>query len=153
VKDGIIFSPESVKAQAIREEQAYDGVRISLAGSLNKARVSLQVDIGFGDIVTPAPEMIDYPSLLDLPKPKLRAYSKYSVIAEKVETMVKLGIVNSRMKDFYDVWLLSKLHKFDYKILTQALVNTFQRRETVFPNKSPIALTANFYNDTQKQQQ
>ena len=137
VKDGIIFPPESVKAQTIREEQAYDGVRISLVGSLNKARVPLQVDVGFGDIVTPAPEIIDYPSLLDFPKPKLRAYSKYSVIAEKVEAMVKLGIANSRMKDFYDVWLLSKLHEFDYLTLKQALENTFQRRETNIPKIVP----------------
>lgn len=152
-EDGISFLPESVKAQAIREEQAYDGVRISLTGSLNKARVSLQIDVGFGDIVTPSPEMIDYPSLLDFPKPKLRAYSRYSVIAEKVEAMVKLGIANSRMKDFYDVWLLSKLHEFEYKILEQALENTFRRRETNFPDKPPLALTADFYEDTQKQQQ
>ncbi len=153
VKDGIIFSPESVKAQVIREEQVYDGVRISLVGSLNKARVSLQFDVGFGDIVTPSPEIIEYPSLLDFPKPKLRAYSKYSVIAEKVEAIVKLGIANSRMKDFYDVWLLSKLHEYEYSTLKQSLENTFQQRVTNIPKNRPVALTAEFYGDTQKQQQ
>ena len=153
VKDGILFLPESVKALAIREEQAYDGVGISLSGALNKARVSLQIDVGFGDIVTPSPEMIDYPSLLEFPKPKLRAYSKYSVVAEKVEAMVKLSMANSRMKDFYDVWLLSKLDEFEYEILKQAVQNTFQRRETRIPIKQPVALTAEFYHDSQKQQQ
>lgn len=153
VKDGIVFSSGSIKVQAIREEQAYDGVRISLSGALNKARVSLQIDVGFGDVVTPSPEMIEYPSLLEFPKPKLRAYSRYSVVAEKVEAMVTLGMANSRMKDFYDVWLMSKLHEFEYKILKQALENTFSRRQTKIPDKEPLALTAEFYNDSQKQQQ
>ncbi len=153
VNDGITYSPDSVKAQAIREEQEYDGIRITLSGILNKARVPLQIDIGFGDVVTPSPELIDYPSLLELPKPKLRAYSKYSMVAEKVEAIVKLGMANSRMKDFYDVWLLSKLHDFKYEILSQALKNTFKRRETAIPGKEPFALTEEFYKDPVKKQQ
>lgn len=105
--DGMIYMPESLNAEEIREDQEYDGVRITLIGMLNQARIPLQIDIGFGDAITPAPEQIEYPTLFDAPPPLLKAYPRYTLVAEKVEAMIKLGLANSRMKDFYDIWLLS----------------------------------------------
>ncbi|WP_179953059.1 nucleotidyl transferase AbiEii/AbiGii toxin family protein [Desulfobotulus mexicanus] len=107
--DGMIYLPESLNAEGIRDNQEYDGVRISLVGLLNQARIPLQIDIGFGDAVTPAPEKIEYPTIFDSPPPVLKAYPRYTLVAEKVEAMVRLGMANSRMKDFYDIWLVSKL--------------------------------------------
>jgi hypothetical protein len=128
IDDGISYVPESVKAQVIKEEQEYEGVRIILIGLLKQARIRLQVDVGFGDVITPAPEFIEYPSLLKLPAPQMRAYPRYTLVAEKTETMVRLGIANSRMKDFYDLWILSKLFDFEGSILSQAIANTFKHR-------------------------
>jgi len=115
--DGIEFMPDTVRAAPIREEQAYDGIRVTLVGLLHQARIPLQVDIGFGDDVTPGPERIEFPTLLDAPGPKLLAYPRYTMVAEKLEAMVRLGVANSRMKDFYDVWLLSRLFEFDGRTL------------------------------------
>jgi len=111
--DGMLYLPESLSAEEIREDQAYDGVRITLVGMLNQARIPLQVDIGFGDVITPAPEQVEYPALFDAPPPILNAYPRYTLVAEKLEAMVKLGLANSRMKDFYDIWLLSRLFSFE----------------------------------------
>jgi len=102
-EDGVLFMPETVKAIPIREEQEYDGIRVTLLGMLHQAHIPLQVDIGFGDAITPAPEMVEFPTLLDAPAPQLLAYPRDTMIAEKLEAMVRLGMVNSRMKDFYDV--------------------------------------------------
>lgn len=148
--DGMTYLPESLKAEKIREGQEYDGVRITLVGMLNQARIPLQVDIGFGDAVTPAPEQIEYPTLFDAPPPFLKAYPRYTLVAEKVEAMVKLGLANSRMKDFYDIWLLSRLFSFEGNVLRKALENTFERRRTTFPPSTPFALTPAFYEDPQK---
>lgn len=115
--DGMIYLPDSVKAEAIREDQEYDGVRITLMGKLGNARIPLQIDIGFGDAITPKAENIEYPILLDHPAPHLKAYPRYTLIAEKFEAMVRLGIANSRMKDFFDIWLLSQLFEFDGSVL------------------------------------
>lgn len=127
-EDGMIYLSESVRAEEIREGQDYRGVRITLIGLLNQARIPLQADIGFGDEITPAPESVKYPTLLDAPPPLLKAYPRYTLVAEKVEIMVKLGLANSRMKDFYDVWLLSRLFSFQGNILRKALENTFIRK-------------------------
>ncbi len=118
----------------------------------SKARVCswFQLDIGFGDAVTPAPDEIEYPTLLDGRPPKLKAYPRYTVVAEKMEAMVKLGLANSRTKDFYDVWLLSRLFYFDGQILAQALKNTFDRRSTSLPVTVPTALSPAFSEDAQK---
>ncbi len=151
--DGMIYLPDSLHAEEIREEQDYDGVRITLFGLLHKARIPLQLDIGFGDTITPAPEYIEYPTLFDGPPPLLRAYPRYTLLAEKLEAMVKLGLANSRMKDFYDLWLLSRLFSFDGTILRQALKNTFDRRRTAFPASTPFAFTPAFYEDPQKKAQ
>jgi hypothetical protein len=148
--DGMIYLPESLSAEEIREDREYDGVRITLAGMLNRARIPLQVDIGFGDAITPAPEQIEYPTLFDAPPPLLKAYPRYTLVAEKVEAMVKLGLANSRMKDFYDLWLVSRLFSFEGNVLRNALENTFGRRRTTFPASIPFAFTPAFYADPQK---
>lgn len=148
--DGMIYMPESLNAEEIREDQEYDGVRITLIGMLNQARIPLQVDIGFGDAITPAPEQIEYPTLFNAPPPLLKAYPRYTMVAEKVEAMVKLGLANSRMKDFYDIWLLSRLFSFEGNVLRKALENTFDRRRTTFPASTPFAFTPAFYEDPQK---
>ncbi|MBW2688493.1 MAG: nucleotidyl transferase AbiEii/AbiGii toxin family protein [Deltaproteobacteria bacterium] len=148
--DGMIYLPESLNAVVIRDDQEYDGVRITLVGMLNQARIPLQVDIGFGDAITPAPEQIEYPTLFDAPPPLLKAYPRYTLLAEKVEAMVKLGLANSRMKDFYDIWLISRLFSFEGNVLRKALKNTFDRRRTTFPVSTPFAFTPAFYEDPQK---
>ncbi len=153
IDDGISYVPESVKAQVIKEEQEYKGVRIILTGLLKQARIRLQFDVGFGDVITPAPEFIEYPSLLKLPAPQIRAYPRYTLVAEKTETLVRLGIANSRMKDFYDLWILSKLFDFEGNILSQAIANTFKHRRIKIPDNEPFAFTEEFYLDTQKQLQ
>ena len=151
--DGIEFMPDTVRAVPIREAQEYDGIRVTFVGLLHKARIPLQIDIGFGDAVTPAPERIEFPTLLDAPTPRLLAYPRYTMVAEKLETMVRLGMANSRMKDFYDVWLLSRLFEFDGRTLCEAVCNTFRRRSTPLPDKLPTAFTDEFRKDTQKQTQ
>ena len=149
--DGIEFSSDTVEANPIREEMDYDGIRVLMIGLLHNARIPIQIDIGFGDAVTPEPEMVEFPTLLDAPAPKLKAYPRYTMVAEKFEAMVKLGMANSRMKDFYDVWLLSRLFEFDGSILFEAVSNTFERRSTSYPDGLPVAFTEEFSNDNQKQ--
>ena len=149
--DGIEFIHETVEANPIREEMDYGGIRVTMIGLLNNARIPVQIDIGFGDAVTPEPEMVEFPTLLNTPAPKFKAYPRYTMVAEKFEAMVKLGMANSRMKDFYDVWLLSRLFEFDGSILYQAVNNTFKRRSTSVPDGLPIAFTDDFIKDKSKQ--
>lgn len=151
--DGIKFIPDSVRALPIREGQVYGGVRVTLMGILHHARIPLQIDIGFGDAVTPEPEQIRFPTLLGAPPPRLSAYPRYTVVAEKFETMVKLGVSNSRMKDFYDVWLMGTLFEFNGPTLYDAIRNTFRRRSTPLPGGLPVAFTNDFWKDAQKQTQ
>jgi len=151
--DGMIYHPDSLKVEEIREDNEYDGVRITLVGLLNHAQIPLQIDIGFGDTVTPAPEDIEYPTLFDSPPPQLRAYPRYTLVAEKLEAILKLGIANSRMKDFYDIWLISRLFSFEGDVLRMAIENTFNRRRTPLPVSTPFSFTSAFYDDPQKQVQ
>ena len=151
--DGIEFMPDTVRAVPIREEQAYEGIRVTLLAMLHQARIPIQIDIGFGDAVTPEPERIEFPTLLDAPSPKLLAYPRFTMVAEKVEAMVRLGMANSRMKDFYDVWLLSRLFEFDGRTLCNAIRNTFRRRSTPLPGGLPMVFTDEFRKDAQKQTQ
>jgi predicted nucleotidyltransferase component of viral defense system len=149
--DGMRYLSETVKAVPIREDEEYDGIRVTLLGKLNNARIHIQIDVGFGDAVTPEPEMIEYPTLLDAPAPVLRAYSRYTMVAEKLETLVKFGMINSRMKDIYDLWLIKKLFDFDGPILRDAVNNTFKRRSTQLPERIPVTFTDEFRKDTGKQ--
>ena len=133
--DGLFFDPDSIKSEQITEDADYEGIRIRFHGSLEKAIIHMQIDIGFGDAVHPGPEIHELPTLLDFPAPRLNCYSRESSIAEKFEAMVKLGVLNSRMKDFYDIWLLSRLFDFDGVILTEAIRRTFERRGTQLPSE------------------
>lgn len=152
-EDGLIFKADTVKGAEIKEGQEYHGVRILFAAFLGKARINLQVDVGFGDAVTPEPETINFPTVLDFPAPSLQAYPKETVVAEKFEAMVKLGMLNSRMKDFWDLRVL--IHEFEFggRQLQQAIRATFERRQTKFPDKPPLALTEEFSGDKGKQTQ
>lgn len=148
--DGIQFIPGTVKAIPLREEQDYGGIRVTLTGLLHHARIPLQVDIGFGDVVTPAPQEILFPTLLDAPAPRLLACPRETMIAEKLHAMVHLGMLNSRMKDFYDMHVLAR--DFDYagNELTNAIKATFKRRNTGIPPEIPPALTEEFGRDDRK---
>ena len=128
--DGLVFNPDSINARTIKEDADYEGVRVRFRGLLGKAKVTMQVDIGFGDKVHPNVVQADYPVLLDLPAPSLRMYPPETVAAEKVEAMVHLGSLNSRMKDFYDVWRLSQQFEFDDAVLSEAIRQTFDNRGT-----------------------
>ena len=150
--DGLAFDPGSIEAVRIVEDADYAGVRVRLRGTLGVARIAMQLDIGFGDVVTPEPEAVEYPAMLDFPAPALKGYSRESAVAEKFEAMVKLGVLNSRVKDFFDIWLLSRQFDFDGAILAQAMANTFATRGTQMP-AAPVALTAAFANDPAKQVQ
>jgi predicted nucleotidyltransferase component of viral defense system len=152
--DGLEFVNSTVRGRRIKEDQEYEGVRVNLQARLEQARITLQIDIGFGDAVTPAPEKIEYPTLLaGSPAPRLRAYSRYSVVAEKFQAMVMLGIANTRMKDFYDVWTLASTFNFDGEVLCRSLKATFDRRNTELPLTAPLALTPEFYQEQTKQSQ
>ena len=154
VDDGIIFDPSTVKARDIRKEADYAGIRITLLGTLDGARCPIQADIGFGDTVTPSPEETDYPVLLDdLPAPRLRVYPRYTVIAEKFEAIVSLGIANSRMKDFFDLWVLTRHSELDSATLRRAITATFARRATALPATTPIGLSDELSRDATKQTQ
>ncbi len=154
VEDGIAFDPTSVKASVIRKEAGYGGVRIDLQAKLDGARISLQVDIGFGDAVTPAPEAISYPVLLDdLPAPQLRAYPKYTVVAEKFHAICLLGMANTRMKDYFDLWVLMGDNTLDPSELRRAIGVTFARRKMAMPSSLPAGLDDVFGADAIKQTQ
>lgn len=151
--DAIHFDPTSIQVAAIREDAVYEGVRVRLVAMLGKARIPIQIDIGFGDAVVPRPTTIEYPVLLDLPAPRIRAYARETVIAEKTEAMIVLGIANSRMKDFFDLWFLAENFDFEGATLTDALRATFRRRKTEIPPGTPLALTNEFANDPTKRKQ
>lgn len=151
--DGLIFDPDSVQVMEIREDQAYGGQRVRLTATLGNARIGLQVDIGYGDAVTPATDTLEYPSMLGLPSPRLRVYPKETVIAEKLEAMVVLGMANSRMKDFWDVWMMSRELGVDGRSLARAIQATFGRRRTGIPRSAPTALTDEFASDPGKDRQ
>lgn len=135
--DGLVFDRDSVRTERIAEDAVYQGIRARFLATLDSARISMQIDIGFGDVVYPEPEEADLPVLLDFPVPRLRCYSRESAIAEKFEAMVKLGELNSRMKDFYDLWLLSRQFDFDGSRLAEAIKLTFNHRGTPISEMVP----------------
>jgi hypothetical protein len=150
--DGLTF-PEKIRVERIRNEEAYEGVRVRMEARLGNVRVPLQIDVGLGDTIVPASEEVEYPTLLKFPAPQLHAYSKGSVVAEKFEAMVKLGVANSRMKDFYDLWILAQRFEFESSTLAAAIHATFKTRSTTLPRSSPLALRAEFYELPTKQAQ
>lgn len=136
--DGLVFDHETMRCQRIKEDADYDGVRVRFTGFLDRARIPMQIDIAFGDTVFPAPGVVEFPVILDLPKPRLKGYPPESVISEKFEAMIKLGLLNSRMKDFYDIWLMTRQFDFDGLSIVTALRKTFEHRKTQLPWKSPL---------------
>jgi len=150
--DGVVFDVSTIKGERIKEDADYEGVRTRLAAFLGNARVVIQIDIGFGDIIVPGPVEMEYPVILNLPKPHLKGYTRESAIAEKFQAMVVLGIVNSRMKDFFDIWLLSRQFDFDGKTLADAIKKTFEHRGTAIQDE-PVAMTGAFGMDSGKQAQ
>jgi hypothetical protein len=151
--DGLDFDPQSVRTEIARADDEYAGVRVTLTATLANARLPIQVDIGFGDAVTPAPREVIYPSLLDFPEARLRAYPPETVVAEKLEALVALGMGNSRMKDFFDLWAIGSTFAFEGPALAAAVAATFARRRTPWPDGAPIALTDTFSGDAAKQAQ
>lgn len=149
--DGVVYDPASVRAEGVRDDEDYRGVRVWLTAALAGARLAIQIDVGFGDAVTPGASYVDYPSLLGFPSPSLRAYPAETVVAEKLEALVSLDMRNSRMKDFFDLWVIAKTFAFDGPTLATAVAATFERRGTALPQGSPIALTKTFSNDPGKQ--
>ena len=150
--DGIIFNEDSVSGARITEAADYEGVRVKLRGRVDTVRISLQIDIGFGDVVVPKARTITYPTILDFPNPHLMGYSRESTVAEKFEAMVKLGILNSRMKDFFDIWFLSRQFNFTGKTLQNAVNATFSTRATAL-SSMPTAFTPDFSKDPTKDAQ
>lgn len=152
VDDGIEFDPASVTVEEIRKETGYGGVRVIIAGELAKARCKTQIDVGFGDAVTPAPVDSVYPVLLDdLPAPKLRAYPTYTVIAEKLHAIALLGMTNSRLKDYFDLSVLLERETLDTDLLAQAINATFERRGMAVPEALPVGISDEFAHDASRQ--
>ena len=151
--DGLVFDASSFEIGPIREEQEYGGIRAVLIAHLAAAKIRLQIDIGFGDVITPQAIEVEYPALLEFPAPHLRAYPRETVVAEKLEALVQLGLANSRMKDFYDLTVLSRTFGFDGDLLVRAIRATFGRRKTELPTELPIGLTPAFAADPTKRSQ
>lgn len=151
--DGMRYDTASVRAEEIREDNIYQGIRVQLTGYLGSARIPVQVDVGFGDVITPGPAEATFGPLLDLPPPVMAAYPPETMIAEKLEAMVALGMANSRMKDFFDLYVLSRTMSFDGDALAKAVRATFVRRRTTIPTALPSALSREFSSDAGKRAQ
>lgn len=128
--DGLLFETTSIATEAITEDAQYEGVRVTFQGKLGTAKIPMQIDMGFSDVITPGPVQVDYPTVLEMPSPRLQAYNRETAIAEKFEAMVKLGDLNSRMKDFFDIWTLATGQTFEGKAVAAAIAKTFERRGT-----------------------
>ena len=152
-EDGLTFELNEVIGEKIKKDQEYEGVRLHIPAFLERTRIALRIDVGFGDVVSPAVQEINFPTLLDFSSPKIRAYPPETVIAEKFHALVDLGITNSRLKDFYDLHFLTQNFEFDREILVQAITATFEKRKTPLPTKVPIALTEEFSGDANKNTQ
>jgi predicted nucleotidyltransferase component of viral defense system len=154
VDDGMEFDTQSVKGSEIRKDAGYGGVRIDMLAKLDGARIALQIDVGFGDAVTPAPQNISYPVLLaEFAAPQLRAYPKYTVVAEKLHAICLLGMANTRMKDYFDLWVLLQDSGLENAELIRAVKATFERRGTKIPSQTPVGLSDVFSADAAKQSQ
>jgi len=151
--DGLTYLSDSVNVNEIREEQQYGGLRVTLTAMLGSAKIHLQVDCGFGDAITPDPVVTDFPTLLDFPAPQLHTYPKETVVAEKFEAIIRVGMANSRMKDFYDIWALASDFPFSGQIIASAIQNSFNRRKTPLPTGAPEAFQASFIQNPLKQTQ
>jgi len=151
--DGLSYDKNNISINEIRENQIYGGLRVNLACSLHTAVIRIQVDIGFGDSVYPETELIEYPTILKMEKPVLMSYSRYTVVAEKFDAMIQLGIANSRMKDFFDIWYMTSLFDFKGQVLQTAIKRTFLKRGTKMPVSIPLCFSDVFKIDAQKNTQ
>lgn len=151
--DGLVFDLDALAATAIREEMEYGGTRLKTSAYLEKTRIPVTIDIGFGDAMADATQQLDYPTLLDLPAPNVRAYPPATVIAEKFQAMVALGILNGRMKDYYDLWAIPRALTIAADDLDAAIIATFERRQTAIPTERPPGLSAEMVDDEVKQRQ
>jgi len=149
--DGLVFNTNSITVNEIRENQAYEGLRVKLMAFLGKTRIPLQTDIGYGDLVTPEPETFNFPSIIGMPPARIRGYPKETVIAEKLQAAANLGMQNSRMKDFYDLLWLARFFSFEGTLIVKAVRTTFQHRKSELPPKVLLVLTAEFSKDQFKQ--
>ncbi|OFW66105.1 MAG: hypothetical protein A2Y74_02945 [Actinobacteria bacterium RBG_13_63_9] len=148
--DGLRFDPETIRVEEIRERDDYGGLRVRLVAMLGTSRLSVQVDVGIGDLVVPVPTEIEFPTLLPFPAPRVRAYGREAVIAEKLHAMVALGLVNSRMKDFFDLWTIATSCTVDGTVLRDAIAATFPVRRTGIPREEPVAFTEAFATAAEK---
>jgi hypothetical protein len=144
--DGLEFDPASIEVRRIKEDAEYEGVRIRFNATLAKARIPMQIDVGFGDVIVPKPTEVEYPAMLEFPPPVLRAYPKETVVAEKLEALTVLGMLNSRIKDYYDLALLSQMDPFEGALLVEAIRSTFHHRGTAV-EANPVGLTDAFGSD------
>ena len=152
-EDGIRLDEQSLEVRQMREDEEYQGVRVQLMARLGTSRIPLAVDFGFGDVVMPPPAEVEFPALLGFPKPRLLAYHRETVIAEKFWIMSQLGINNTRLKDYYDLWALARRFSFEGNALCQAISATFGRRNTAIPVEIPVGLTIDFSDNPLKQRQ
>lgn len=148
--DGLDFRSETINGVEIRSDQAYQGVRITFIVYLGKSKIQMQIDVGFGDVISPKPLLVDYPVILQGEAPRLYVYSLESAIAEKYHAMIFLDLANSRMKDFYDIWYLQRNHNFKMNVLAHAIEQTFNRRKAHIPKEIPTALSDIFFQDEGK---
>jgi len=151
--DGLVFDTQSLRSEPIRDQSEYSGLRIHLQAMLGVSRIPLQIDIGFGNAIEPPPENVEFPTLLNDPPPRIRAYPREAVVAEKLHAMVVLGERNSRFKDFYDVFVLASQFSFEGGRLVAAIAATFKRRSTPIGSAIPIALTPVFFEDSVRSEQ
>lgn len=152
-EDGLRFDVAAITSKQIRDDHIYAGVRLKTNAYLDKTKIPITIDIGFGDSITDPGYTIEYPSLLELPSANIRAYSPATVIAEKFQAVVTLGLINGRMKDFYDLWAIPKAQIISDKELIEAILSTFERRKTVIPSKCPEGLSNAFNTNQQKSTQ
>lgn len=143
-EDGVVFDVDSIESSAIKKEDKYPGTRIFLNAFVGGARVRMQFDIGVGDSIYPDAEVMEYPALLEMERPRIRIYPRYTIVAEKFQVMVSRGILNSRLKDYYDVWMLSGKFEFDMALLRRAVELTFSRRDTDLPLVLPESISPEF---------
>lgn len=148
LNDGLVFETGTLLVNTITDDAAYQGVRIEFHASLGNAVIPVRIDIGFGDQITPNPRLIEYPATLDMPRPRLLAYPPETVIAEKLQIMIRFGLLNSRLKDYFDVWTLAQSMSFDGATLCEAIKNTFERRATQIES-NPIGLSEAMFINTQ----
>ncbi|MXY53022.1 MAG: nucleotidyl transferase AbiEii/AbiGii toxin family protein [Gammaproteobacteria bacterium] len=149
-EDGIVFDPTAVHIRDAQHDQEYSSLRARVLGNLGQARLTLQMDVGFGDAITPGREERDYPTMLDLPAPRLWTYPRETVVAEKFEAMVSLGTRNTRVKDLWDVACMARLFPFDGETLRAAVEETFRRRQTSLGAGRPMALLPSYYEDVDR---